>query len=362
MEAEFNGLPLYKAVFPLESDGILRVSLVDQPAVESDFMYFSKQSKPMLYSVASEEKRIVRGVILRADYPIYRYDHHIGEYYIMFDPKEIRELAERYLYDGRQNKVNLQHERNSDVGGVNLRQIFIKDSKNGINPKGFEDIEDGSLFGEYHVTNDAVWEEIKKGTYKGFSVEIVAELGEAFSKTKHKSKMSIKATLKKLFVRMAAVTTDKGILAWDGEEDIAVGDVAYIEEEGERTPAPDGEYKLEDGTVIVVAEGKVSEIIDPKEETEETTEEQPEEEMSEEPEDETPAEETPDYKAEIEAIKAEIEALKAEIEAIKNGAEQMQAEVAKFAKAPAAEPAHKVFTKEQDGISTAVRIASAGRK
>lgn len=357
MQAEFNGLPLYKAVFPQEADGILRVSLVDRPAVESDFMFFSKAERVQTYSVADEEKRLVRGVILRADYPIYRIDPHIGEYYIMFEPKEIRELAERYLYDGRQNRVNVMHEANSEVAGVNLRQIFIKDSKNGIDPKGFEHIEEGSLFGEYHITNDAVWEEVKKGTYKGFSVEIVGtidpEVFKAQTKTKN-TKMSIKAMFKKFLVKLASVTTDNGILVWDGEEDLNVGDAVMIEgENGEGAEAPDGDYKLEDGTIIKVAEGKVAEIIAPEADTEEDTTAE-----------EKTEEETPDYKAEIEALKAEIEALKAEIEALKEGATKMSAEIEKFAKAPAVAPAHEEFRTEQveKGASLAARIAAARKK
>lgn len=368
MQAEFNGLPLYKAVFPQEADGILRVSLVDRPAVESDFMFFSKAERVQTYSVADEEKRLVRGVILRADYPIYRIDPCIGEYYIMFDPKEIRELAERYLYDGRQNRVNVMHQANSEVAGVNLRQIFIKDSKNGINPKGFEHIEEGSLFGEYHVTNDAVWEEVKKGTYKGFSVEIVGtidpEVFKAQTKTKN-TKMSIKAMFKKFLVKLASVTTDKGILVWDGEEDLKVGDAVMIEgENGEGAEAPEGDYKLEDGTIIKVAEGKVAEIIAPEADTED--EAPAEEEMAEEeaPAEEKTEEETPDYKAEIEALKAEIEALKVEIEALKEGATKMSAEIEKFAKAPAVAPAHEEFRTEQveKGASLAARIAAARKK
>ena len=364
MQAEFNGLPLYKAVFPQEADGILRVSLVDRPAVESDFMFFSKVERVQTYSVADEEKRLVRGVILRADYPIYRIDPNIGEYYIMFDPKEIRELAERYLYDGRQNRVNVMHQANSEVAGVNLRQIFIKDTKNGIDPKGFEQIEEGSLFGEYHITNDAVWEEVKKGTYKGFSVEIVGTIDpEVFkAQTKQTNTMTIKGFFKKYLVKLASVTTDKGILVWDGEEDLKVGDAVMIEaENGEGAEAPEGDYKLEDGTIIKVAEGKVAEIIAPEADTEEET--PAEEEMAEE---EAPAEEeeTPDYKAEIEALKAEIEAMKAEIEALKEGATKMSAEVEKFAKAPAVAPAHEEFRTEQTekGASLAARIAAARKK
>lgn len=61
-------------------------------------------------------------------------------------------------------------------------------------------------------------------------------------------------------VKCAAVKTDKAILVHDAEE-LEVGiDVFVEDEEGNRTPAPDGEYVTEERTKIVVADGKVKEI------------------------------------------------------------------------------------------------------
>ena len=71
------------------------------------------------------------------------------------------------------------------------------------------------------------------------------------------------AKLSKALVEFANVTTDKGILAWDGDDDLKAGDLVYVEDaEGNRTPAEDGDYKTTDGKVIKVADGKVSEIVD----------------------------------------------------------------------------------------------------
>lgn len=346
--AEYDGLPLFRATFPEESDGIIRVSLVDMPAVQSDFMFFSAAKKPQLYSVANEDKRLVRGVILRADYPIYRFEYG-HEFYITFEKEEIKKLAERYLYDGRQNRVNLQHERDSDVAGVHLRQLFIKDTEAGVNPVGFEDIEDGSLFGEYHVLNDEVWAAIKEGTYKGFSVEIMgcaeADVEEFCKKTKSTKNMGIKSIFKKLLVSLAAVNTDKGILLWDGEEDLKQGDAVFVEENGERKDAPDGDYTTEDGKVIKVANGKVAELIDP------------EAEVAEQPGEEQMAEETPEEVAEEAGTKNDedelwakfndlakrVEALEAEVAAGKERADKMSADIEAFGKTPAAAPAHEEF-------------------
>lgn len=104
-----------------------------------------------------------------------------------------------------------------------------------------------------------------------------------------------KAMLKESF---AATKTDKAILVHETEE-LNVGTEVFVEdEEGNRTPAEDGIYTLEDGTQIKVAEGKVEEILEAEEETEV---EETEVEAAEETPEETPAEEY--------ATKAEFEAL-----------------------------------------------------
>ena len=74
-----------------------------------------------------------------------------------------------------------------------------------------------------------------------------------------------KTALAKMLAVFGNVSTDKGVLAWDGEDDLKAGDAIYVEDqEGDRTPAPDGEYVTSDAKTIVVADGKVAEIRDPE--------------------------------------------------------------------------------------------------
>ena len=97
-----------------------KISLVDDPAVMSNFQAFDKQHIPQIYSIQDEEKRLVRGVVMRADFPIYRYDAKMGEYYIIYKADQIRKMAEKYLVESRQNDVNLMHKEGSDVEGVQM--------------------------------------------------------------------------------------------------------------------------------------------------------------------------------------------------------------------------------------------------
>ena len=74
-----------------------------------------------------------------------------------------------------------------------------------------------------------------------------------------------KAALAKMLAAFGNVSTDKGILAWDGDEDLKAGDAVYIEDQdGNRTTPEDGDYITSDAKTIVVADGKVAEIKDPE--------------------------------------------------------------------------------------------------
>lgn len=272
----YNGLPLYRVALA-EDDGVLRVSLVENPAVESDFEVFRKEEakRPALYSVQDEEKHLVRGVILRADYPIYRNDGR-GGYYVTFGADVIREAAERFIADGHANAVDTDHD-GKEVDGVQMVQLFIKDAAAGVAPEGFDDIADGSLFGEYHVTDPDIWDEIKAGTWKGFSVEIfyklipaaepmaAAEKENKFPANMKKLFSAINAAIVRVFAEFGSVTTDKGVIYWDGDEDLKAGDRVEVEDaEGNRSAAADGDYTTPDGKVIVIVDGAVAEVKDPE--------------------------------------------------------------------------------------------------
>ena len=377
-----DGIPVYEALLSDEECGMIRISLVDAPAVLSGWQTFKKIQ---MYAVQDEEQRLVRGVVMRADFPIYRVDNKGGEYYIIYRADTIREMAEKYLAESRQNNVDTMHDGN-EVDGVEMVQFFIKDSAKGINPEGFDDIADGSLFAEFHVTNDEVWAAIKDGTYQGFSLEgvfgfatepnqqdideIVDGLAGEFSAANKDTKNTIMAKIERILellrTRLEAeqkaeqkfgrVTTDKGIIEWPGEEDLKEGDsVEVVTEDDTREAAADGDYKTEDGKTIVVVDGKVAEIRDPEAEVAPEGEEAAEVEPA--PEAEPEAE--PDYKALYEEALAKIAELEAAIEAVRSAGveatqqaqaeaetlsaevESLRAQVAELKAQPAAKPAHE---------------------
>lgn len=287
MIVNIDGIPVYNAELDGDDTGMCCISLVEYPAVLRDFQKLSaherqkRESTRQLYAIADEERQLVRGVVMRADFPIYRQDNN-RKYYLIYKADTIRQMAEKYLADNLQNVVNLAHEEGAYVEGVQMVQWYLKDTAAGIAPEGFEDCADGSLFAEFHVTDPDIWAAIKEGTYKGFSLEgyfaltpeedrdeverIVEETRGLFSQIFNAKNMSI-AKFKALFaklVKMRTATSDKGVIAWDGDDDLKVGDELFVEDEGgNRTAAPADVYTLTDGTAVTVAEGKVTDIVAP---------------------------------------------------------------------------------------------------
>ena len=172
---DYNGLPLYRAVFKDDEEGMYCISLVDEGAIGKDFQFYSSEKEILAYSVVNEEKRIVTGPVMIADLPIYRIAPSGARFYIVHDKETIRHMAEKYLADGYQELVDTMHSLKMEEG-INMVEWYIKDSERGISPKGYEDVTDGSLFATYHILNDEVWEKIKDGTYRGFSMFAVCSV------------------------------------------------------------------------------------------------------------------------------------------------------------------------------------------
>lgn len=196
-----------------EETGIDFVSLVEAPAVERDFQAFNQsfvepnanesesefvtrcipilinegkdseqavaicysmyqdKTKMQKFAIQDEEKRIVSGVAMVADMPIYRRDAIRGEYYVVFDADSIFKIAKKWARSNKYDSVNAHHKTPIEEG-VSLFESYIVDRERGVMPpKGYEDVANGSWFVSYLIDNDDVWAKVKAGEFKGFSVE-----------------------------------------------------------------------------------------------------------------------------------------------------------------------------------------------
>lgn len=163
--------PVYKLrISDEDNTGVEYVALVDDPAIEKNFLAFAPQKD--MFQVNSEEKRIVSGALMVANLPIYRRDNEKGEYYVVFDKEVISQIVHKFFRNKFSANVNLMHDPSKKVDGVYMFESWIIDSESGRNaPKGFDKLTDGTWFGSFKVNNEEVWNQIKQGEFRGFSVE-----------------------------------------------------------------------------------------------------------------------------------------------------------------------------------------------
>jgi len=124
------------------------------------------------FQIISEDEHIISGPLMLADQLIYRDNEKFGEHYVKFSPDTIKDIAIKFAKRKYQSNVNLMHDPSQVVEGVTMFESFIVDKKRGVLPmSGFEDVADGSWFGSFYVENNEVWNQVKSGELRGFSVE-----------------------------------------------------------------------------------------------------------------------------------------------------------------------------------------------
>lgn len=176
-------LPIYELMIneDVQDDSeVSFIALVDRPAIQKNWNAFKENIK---FQIVSEDKQIISGPVMLADSPIYRNDSVNGEYYVVFSKDTIFKIAQKFFKKGYQANVNLMHDSEQKVSGVTMFESFISDKDRGILPmKGFEDAPDGSWFGSFKIEDDSVWQMVKEGKVKGFSVEGIFEYSKAKTK------------------------------------------------------------------------------------------------------------------------------------------------------------------------------------
>lgn len=161
-------LPLYELKLDEQTNefGVDIISLVDAPAIEKNYVMFESHKVEW---TANNERMIVSGPAMIPDKLIYRNDAN-GEYNTVISKETIEAVVLRYMEQGNQSNVNLMHGTN--VKDVFVFESFLSDSQRGIAPMaGYEDLPDGTWFVSMKVNNPAVWQQVKEGKLKGFSIE-----------------------------------------------------------------------------------------------------------------------------------------------------------------------------------------------
>lgn len=167
-------------VFPTDLTPDLAVLGYGQPNTRTKNPSFSKQK----FEIENEDKRIVIGPAMIPNVKMVRADKDGNPYYVFFTEDTIRMIAEKYMKNGylRNNDVNHDGEAVKDVYVI---ESWIKTSEDDKSTKyGFKDLPIGSWFVSMKIKDDFVWDKVKKGELKGFSVSGFFDQIEQFNKKK----------------------------------------------------------------------------------------------------------------------------------------------------------------------------------
>jgi hypothetical protein len=150
-----KNIPIYKII--LTDAESIEIALVDEPAIEVDFLKFNSEQVKLEFN---EDKMIVKGAVLIPDKLIYRNDR-LGERFVKFDTVEVEKVAMLFLKNGM--RFNRSH---SDIqASLDILESYLATEGNEFN------VPLGSWIISAKIKDDALWQEIKNGTFNGFSFE-----------------------------------------------------------------------------------------------------------------------------------------------------------------------------------------------
>ena len=151
-----------------EEGGIEAISIVESPAIESDFV--ALRAEEVKLAEVDKDKKILLGALLIPNKPIYRKGEE-GDYYIFFSKDTIVKASQMYLKNGYQNSTTLEHAQ--ALKGLTLVESWIVESETQDKSRKYGlDVPVGTWMGAVKVNNNEIWDEyVKTNKVKGFSIE-----------------------------------------------------------------------------------------------------------------------------------------------------------------------------------------------
>ena len=161
-------LPLYDIVMKdSDESGMYRISLVTNPAIQENFIYFADEEKDLFF--IDDEKGIIVGPVIVPNKPIYRRNES-GEYYVQFSVDTIEKMMRNYAVNGLHNSFNIQHQFETDE--VYMLEMWMKEGEDDKSKMYGFDLPVGTVFAKAYVKSDVIRDEIKSSGLNGFSIEV----------------------------------------------------------------------------------------------------------------------------------------------------------------------------------------------
>ena len=204
-----------------EEGGIEAISIVESPAIESDFV--ALESQEIKLATVDKEKRILLGALLIPNKPIYRNGAE-GEYYIFFSKETIVKASQMYLRNGNQNSTTLEHDQT--LKGLTLVESWIVESETEDKSRKYGlNVPIGTWMGSVKVNNEDVWQEyVETNKVRGFSIE-------GYFSDRMETKDKIKEDMSEEKIAAELLSKIENIVKGEKVELSVVGDISKLSKE-----------------------------------------------------------------------------------------------------------------------------------
>ena len=169
-------MKLFELTIEDNTDEIFAISVVENPAIQENFLYFNEQKEKMNFAKINNEERKLVGPILIPDLRIMRVDEQDNSTYeVFFSKKTVAQLAQNYLKKKYVDKATLEHDKK--LKGLTLVESWIKESKTNDKSNLYGlNMPVGTWMGVFQIDKttdgDRLWNDyVKTGKVRGFSVE-----------------------------------------------------------------------------------------------------------------------------------------------------------------------------------------------
>ena len=85
--------------------------------------------------------------------------------------EDVKAIAEKAMKNKLIDVVNLEHDMDETIDAYMTKSWLVEDTENDLSNKYGMNLPEGSWVAEYKIEDKKVWEDIKAGIYKGFSIE-----------------------------------------------------------------------------------------------------------------------------------------------------------------------------------------------
>lgn len=155
--------------------GLNDVALVDKPAYETMFLKFKDDTANVKFAVQNEEERIINGPVMIPDKLVARMEN--GQpFFVAATRQTIFAASQKFARENRNNNIKLTHNTEDNTEDVFIFQSFVTDERWIDKVVGFEEQPLGTWYITCKVLSNKVWEQIKAGTFNGFSLEALFKM------------------------------------------------------------------------------------------------------------------------------------------------------------------------------------------